>query len=66
MIAYMQSRGRGLLRVSGCAGAHEASPNFNSDDVALKANARKAKTRRFMSIIAKRAEVLRISIPFQA
>ena len=66
MIAYMQSRGRGLLRVRGCAGAQEASPNSNSEDVPLKANVKKAKTRRFRSIIAKRVELLRISIPYKA
>ena len=53
MIAYMQSRGRGLLRVSGWAGAHEASPNPNSEDVVLKASVKEAKTRKFNSIIAK-------------
>ena len=53
MIAYMQSRGRGLLRVSGCAGAHEASPKFNPENVALIANVKETKTRRFKSIIAK-------------
>ena len=53
MIAYMQSSGRGLLRVSGCAGAHEASPKFNSENVALIAIVQETKTRRFKSIIAK-------------
>lgn len=62
----MQSRGRGLLRVSGCAGAHEASPKSNSEDVALKANVKEARSRKFKSIIAKQAELPRISIPYKA
>ena len=53
MIAYMQSRGRGLLRVSGCAGAHEVSPKFISENVALKAVVRETKSRRFKSIMEK-------------
>ena len=53
MIAYMQSSGRGLLRVSGCAGAHEAEPKSISENVALIANVKETKIRRFKSIIAK-------------